>query len=131
MYLRAFKAFAEQPWLQWLQTWWSRVLGSMHRLSQTPEDGLHLDVPNDNVKYVCTCWLLCKVHALCSAIEAIAQGPPQDKGTGIIIALQASEKLRAQMKVQPARRRPMHHEIFGCEMMSRLAATRAVQKWST
>ena len=41
-----FKEFAEQ---QWLQTWWSRVLGFKHCLSHMPEDSLHLDVLKDNL----------------------------------------------------------------------------------
>ena len=41
-----FKELAEQPWPQ---IWWSRVLGFMYRLSQMPEDSLHLDVLKDNL----------------------------------------------------------------------------------
>ena len=34
-----FREFAERPWLH---TWWLRVLGTMHRLSEMPEGSLHL-----------------------------------------------------------------------------------------
>ena len=41
-----FREFAERPWLH---TWWLRVLGFMHRLSEMPEGSLHLDILKDNI----------------------------------------------------------------------------------
>ena len=41
-----FREFAERPWLH---TWWLRVLGFTHRLSEMPEGSLHLDSLKDNI----------------------------------------------------------------------------------
>ena len=40
-----FREFAKRPWLH---TWWLRVLGFMHRLSEMPEGSLRLDILKDN-----------------------------------------------------------------------------------
>ena len=36
-----FRGFSERPWLG---TWWSFLLGFVHRLSLLPDDSLHLDI---------------------------------------------------------------------------------------
>ena len=41
-----FREFAERPWLD---TWWSFLLGFMHRLSVLPDDSLHLHILRDNI----------------------------------------------------------------------------------
>ena len=56
-----FREFAERPWLH---TWWLRVLGFMHRLSEMPEGSLHLDILKDNIADArqqshCTNWAKC------------------------------------------------------------------------
>ena len=41
-----FREFAERPWLD---SWWSKMLGFMRRLSLLPEGSLHLDILRDNI----------------------------------------------------------------------------------
>ena len=41
--------FAELAKVPWLRTWWSQVIGFMHRLAKMSDDSLHANILSDNI----------------------------------------------------------------------------------